>query len=226
MTLLTEGISSSGRKLTLKGVGVVNGCQSLLALDENQSSLTDKLLVLVKVIEIPKGSDVADLITWRSNNQNAVNLRDQRSTDPVMRDLQGQVRAKYGSEFDFTIRLGDRARSTNLLDNTTAAQLITAVYREEPSLAVRKLRLFDEDFREIFNKTINADKLYFLYVLDHVINAYRAELGPELNASFASVRFTIAYLVSEVLKLSAAGRLLLDSQELFFPIIGRTWSLS
>jgi hypothetical protein len=217
MTLLSSGITSSGRKLTLDGVGVVNGCQSLLALNENQGFLTDNLNVLVKVIEVPKGSGVADLITHRSNNQNAVNLRDQRSTDPVMRDLQGQVRSKYGDEFDFTVRLGEVSQSGNMLDNTTAAQLITAVYLEEPALAVKKLRLFDEDFRRIFNKSIDADKLYFLNLLDQTVRAHKSELGSQLNASFASIRFTLAYLVSEVLKLSAAGKDLLTNPGNFLP---------
>lgn len=205
LTLLTHGLEVSRRRLTLNGIGVVNGCQSLLALHDSSNSLTDSLIVLVKVVEVPDDSDVADKITFRSNNQNAVNLRDQRSTEPVMRDLQGEVRAKFPGEFDFLIRVGDKPEAPAVLDNTTAAQLITATYLREPYAAVRKVRLFDEEFRRIFSRAIDADKLYFLYTLDAVVREHRSELGDELKASFASIRFTLAYLVHEVLKLSPQG---------------------
>lgn len=41
--------------------------------------MTDELQLLVKIVEMGSNDTVADLITYRSNNQNAVSLRDQRS---------------------------------------------------------------------------------------------------------------------------------------------------
>lgn len=208
LTLLTHGLVVKGKSLELEGVGVVNGCQSLLALHDSAPGLTESLLVLVKVVEVPEDSDVADKITFRSNNQNAVNLRDQRSTEPVMRDLQGEVRGRYPGEFDFLIRVGDMPEAAEVLDNTTAAQLITATYLAEPFGAVRKVKLFDEDFRRIFSRNIDADKLFFLHLLDTVIRDQRSELREDLRASFASIRFTLAYLICEVVKQSEEGKAL------------------
>lgn len=78
--------------MTLDGVSVVNGCQSLLALYNNRTHLTPELKLLVKVIELGESLDLVDSITYRTNNQNPVNARDLRSTDPIQRDLQAQVR--------------------------------------------------------------------------------------------------------------------------------------
>jgi hypothetical protein len=217
LALLTKELTVNGNRLTLDGVSVVNGCQSLVALYKQRSQLTPELQVLVKVVQVPLESDVADLITYRSNNQNAVDMRDQRSTDPIMRDLQGEVESTFGNGFALLIKEGERSTATYVFSNESAAQLIKAVYRREPWAAVRKVRLFDEDFRDIFARDIDAHKLYFLYLLSEVVSDSRERLREDLRASFASVRFAIAYLVAEVLTLSAGGQALLDSPQRWLP---------
>ena len=88
---------------------VVNGCQSLLALHANRASLTPDLNLLVKAVQLNDSTTLADTITYRSNNQNAVNIRDQRANDPIQRDLQRQVSEHYGSELFFAIRRGEQS---------------------------------------------------------------------------------------------------------------------
>ena len=97
------------------------------------------------------------------------------------------------------------------------AQLLMAVYVQEPWSAVRKVRLFDEDYRRIFNRSVTPQRLFLLDLLDDVVRANRNSLNNELKAAFASVRFTLNYLVSSVVRLSAAGRRLLETPEDFLP---------
>jgi AIPR protein len=217
LTLLTKDLDVAGESIALDGVSVVNGCQSLVALFNKRTSLTPKLRLLVKIVRLPPDSDVADDITYRTNNQNAVDIRDQRSTEPIMRDLQAQVRDVFGDDFGFAIRAGETLGTTRTLDNQFAAQLIKAVYLGEPWQAVRKVRLFDEDFRAIFNRTIDAYKLLFLDLLGEVIWEARVNLRDDLRASFASVRFALAFLVARVLELSEAGALLLKEPQRWLP---------
>lgn len=217
LTILTEGLTADGPILTLKGVGVVNGCQSLLTLADHQAYISSELKLVVKIVEVAESGDVSDQITHRSNNQNPVNMRDQRSTDPIMRDLQGQVRSTFGTQFDFSIRIGETQRSQNYLDNTKAAQLIVAVYLHEPAAAVRKVRLFEDEFRRIFSRNIDAHKLYLLHVIDQLIVAARGDLRPDLRASFAGIRFTLAYLLGQVLRLSPEGAQLLEDPAAYLP---------
>lgn len=212
LTLLTGSVTVDGDRIELDGVGVVNGCQSLITLHENSDSLTDELKLLVKIVETGR-DEVADLITYRSNNQNAVTLRDQRSSDPVMRDLQSSVADKFGDHFAIQTRVGEQLDAKTVMENTLAAQLLLAAYLREPWSAVRKVRLFDQDFRRIFNRTVTADRLYLLSLINDAVVGRRSDLRADLRASFASVRFTLIYLVSEVLRLSAAGDDLLDSPE-------------
>ncbi len=217
MTLLTRGLTITGGDLALNGVSVVNGCQSLLALYEHRNSLTRRLNVLVKIIVVEPETDLADKITRRTNNQNPVDIRDQRSTDATQRDLQTQVRASYGPGLGFAIRAGEQLGTTEVLDNQSAAQLLMAVYVEEPWNAVRKVRLFDQDYHRIFNRQVDAHRLFFLHELAKLVDACKHRLRPELQASFASARLTIAYLIMRVLRESTQGSELLAEPERWLP---------
>lgn len=217
MTLLTTKLVIEGNEIQLSGVGVVNGCQSLVTLFENSPALTDELQVLVKVVETGSNDSVADMITYRSNNQNAVTLRDQRSSDTVMRDLQTGVHDVFGKSFALKTRVGEEIDAEVIMENTTAAQLILAAYLQEPWAAVRKVRLFDQDYRRIFNRAVTPQRLWLLHLIESAVLASRDNLRADLKASFASVKFTLVYLVTQVLRLSKAGEQLLDKPEDWLP---------
>lgn len=217
LTALTHKITIAGNLLTLDRVTVVNGCQSLLALHRNQSHLTAELRVLLKVVESDPRNELADKITYRSNNQNPVDIRDQRSTDPVQRDLQAQVQEHYGKELAYEIRDGEQFGGLRVLDNKLAAQLILAVYLKEPWNAVRKVVLFDEEYRRIFSRAVTGHRLYMLYWLNRATEALKGELRPELEANFASVRPALAFLVAVVVRESEEGAGLLDAPERWLP---------
>ncbi len=217
VTILTHGLAVAGNTLRLDGVTVVNGCQSLLTLYEHRAKVSPKLRLLVKVVHVDQDTDLADKITYRSNNQNPVDIRDQRSTDTVQRDLQTEMAQFYGSILFYAIREGEVATAPETLDNKTAAQFLMAVYLKEPWNAVRKVRLFDTDYRRIFDHTVNAHKLFLLNLFVEIVDGRRDELDAQLRASFASIRFTLAFLLSQVLRKSDRGSLLLEYPERWLP---------
>lgn len=218
ITILTLGITVNGNIITLDGASVVNGCQSLLALYRGSTKLTDQLKVLTKVVVLPGArSELSDKITYRANNQNAVNIRDQRSTDPIQLDLQRQVADAFGDTFKYVVKVGEPAGAGRTLDNTLAAQLIMATYRDRPFAAVRKVRLFDQEYHDVFARDIDAHKLFLLQLVGEAADAARDDLSGELRSSFASVRFTIAHLVMELLKLTPRGQELIDSPQRWLP---------
>lgn len=218
LTLLTNHIGDvTGDSITLDGVGVVNGCQSLITLFDNKSALTDELQLIVKVVEVTGDDKVADLITYRSNNQNAVTLRDQRSSDTTMRDLQQGVADTFGVKFALVTRVGEVVDARETIENTIAAQLIMAAYLKEPWAAVRKVRLFDQDYRRIFNRSITPERLYLLHLIDKAVGAHRESLRADLRASYASIRFSLVHLVCVVLEISDAGKRLLQEPEAWLP---------
>lgn len=214
LTLLTEELTVEGTSLKLRGVGVVNGCQSLTTLHANAEKLTDGLALLVKVVQVPSTSTVSDRITQRSNNQNAVTLRDQRSNDKTTRALQRDVSEKVGDQLFLAVKNGEKAPTgVTVVENTTIAQLIMATYLEEPWAAVRKIRLFDQDFRRIFTRSVGAYEVLLMHLIDLAVSSSRTDLRSDLASSFAAVKFTVAYLVACVLKESEAGAGLMATPE-------------
>lgn len=217
LTLLTDGLEVDDDGIHLDGVGVVNGCQSLQSLWRERSHITPALSIMVKVVQTGTTGDLADRITYRSNNQNPVNIRDQRSNDRIQRDLQTEVREKYGTEIFYGIRRGQpEDPKLHTLDNQLAAQLLMAIWLKEPWNAVRKVRLFDQDYHRIF-RTASADKLYLAYLIDKAIEGKKGSLVPSLQTSFASVRFTLAHLVGEILRQNDLGSELLDNPGRWIP---------
>jgi hypothetical protein len=205
MTLLTNRFECEGSELKLDGVSVVNGCQSLLALHANKSSLSPSLQVLVRIVELGSQGELVDRITYRTNNQNPVSIRDQRSTEKVQRDLQNQLAQLYGSELALAIRNGEQLNAAAVMENSFLAQLVMATYLAEPWNAVRKVKLFDHDYHRIFSRHLDAHKVFVLYLLDAALLAHRGDLSPKLNAAFSSVRFTLAYLVFQLIGLTPQG---------------------
>jgi hypothetical protein len=217
LTVLTNGLEIDGQTIRLNGISVVNGCQSLLTLYENQHSLTGDLTLLVKAVQVDTASDLPEKITYRTNNQNSVDIRDQRSRDPIQRDLQREVADVFGASFGYTIRRGEPMEAGEVFANESAAQMIMAVYLGEPWNAVRKVRLFDEDYRRIFNRSINAHKLYLLYLLVRATEGARGRLRADLASSFSSIRFTLAFLLAQTLRETEQGRELLENPQRFLP---------
>lgn len=218
LTLVTNSLSVRGKSMTLDGVSVVNGCQSLLTLFENSTALTDDLTVLVKVVQVDSNNELTDKITYRTNNQNPVDMRDQRSSDRKQRDLKASVNEDYPTTFAFAIRQGEQhPDGVPVFDNRQAAQLLMAVYLKQPWLAVRKVRLFDQDYRRIFDRHVDSHRLHFLWRLDSVVVANKAKLTPDLQAGFASIRLALAHLTAELLRESPEGSDLLAAPERWLP---------
>jgi len=217
LTILTPHLEVDNRQLTLKGVGVVNGCQSLVVLHDQAHAITDELDVLIRVIQVDPAGDLADRITYRTNNQNPVDIRDQRSTDSIQRGLRPKMRELYGHELRYGIRAGEDPGGAEQLDNKLAAQLLMAVYLDEPWNAVRKVRLFDEDYHRIFNHEVTAHRLRLMHEVARAVDAVRDSLQSDLASSFASVRFTLAYLLKRVLEQSGQGKEIFQSPERWFP---------
>lgn len=212
MTLLTQKFEVDGSDINLTGVSVVNGCQSLTALYDNRASLTPDLQLLVRIVELGTQSGLVDRITYRTNNQNAVSLRDQRSTDKIQRDLQTQLGQAYPGELQLSIRSGEKLEG-EVIENSFLAQLVMATYVGEPWNAVRKVRLFDHEYHRIFSHGLDAHRILLLHELDLALNAVRQDLNPELVAAFSSVRFTLAYLVHRLIGLTDEGERFLDSPQ-------------
>ncbi len=209
ITILTDEMSVDDDGIELANVTVVNGCQSLVALHENKSSLTPDLTVLTKVVQLSDNAALADTITKRSNNQNAVNMRDQRANDSIQRDLQKQVKADYGDRMFYAIRRGegipDGVDKSQKFENQDAAQVLTAVWLRSPGLRFANLSCSTTNTDGSSAATSTPTSSTSRTGLLQMVTEKRGDLRDTLSASFASVKFTALYLTAAVMRLTDEG---------------------
>ena len=75
LTVLCKELKSNDTHITISGYAVVNGCQSLTALDTNKASVSSDLRILTKFILVSPDSELALKITNNTNNQNGTTYR-------------------------------------------------------------------------------------------------------------------------------------------------------
>ena len=80
----TKGLAD---KLIVTNYSIVNGCQSTLSFYENKQHLTDNIRILMRVIATGEKSRLSQDITYFTNNQNAISLKDLKSNDILQKIL-------------------------------------------------------------------------------------------------------------------------------------------
>jgi hypothetical protein len=154
ITALCNKMQLDGDTLTLRGLSVVNGCQSLntiLSCSETVKKLDDAF-ILFRFYEIPQ-RDRADKISIFANSQSAVKARDLRSNDKRVLAIKKAFELKYPSGFFITKR-GQNAPSEKNKDQVVElsnfAKNLIAWHSQRPNLSYGESKIFDKYFETLF----------------------------------------------------------------------------
>jgi hypothetical protein len=123
----------------LKGMQIVNGCQtaSALALAEKGGNLAPDTRVLLRIYETTD-PQLLDKIVLTTNNQNKISSRDLKSNDKVQVDMQeGFAKYKYYYERKIN-QYGAGIPVDRIIVNETVAQSYLAIVLKKPSDARRR----------------------------------------------------------------------------------------
>jgi hypothetical protein len=211
ITILCDDISTlhpSSTSITLTGYAVVNGCQSLVSVFENKSSISPELRILTKIIKVRTDSKLASKITDHTNNQNGVRTRDLYSNTTTQIRLQIDIARKFDG-MSYRIKTGEHQEweKDKTIENELAARMILAADLREPWSCHLKTRLFDEWHNRLFNRPdVNAEKIVFLH--DMYKAASQAVMDYCENramASYVMTNFLVMYLVAEAMSGEASG---------------------
>jgi len=189
INIICEKIDISGANdiIRLRNAQVINGAQTTYALGETlqQGTLSDTVQLLVKVTET-NDYDLAEKITYYTNNQNAIKSRDLCSNDAIQTQIQriirdsfgyfyeikrGEFEARYPTPVEKEGLLGLRYKKM-IIDNEEAAQSYLALYLGKPAEAKsEKNRIFSKEsdgfYKTIFNENVEylAEKIFFSWRL-------------------------------------------------------------
>lgn len=159
-------MQQSNSKLSLHGVSVVNGCQSLttiLSCSERVKTLTDTSL-LFRFYEIPQ-RDRADKISINTNSQSAVKPRDLRSNDKRVLNLKRAYEQMYPQGY-FVSKRGEEPpadRDKNqVVDLSELGKQLISWHSQRPNVAYSETKIFDKYFEQLFKREYRAENVHAL----------------------------------------------------------------
>lgn len=208
LTILCEKINKAADTIVISDYSVVNGCQSLTSLYDHRRKVTEDLRIMVRLIELPPGSDLADRITHHSNNQNSINARDLQSNSTIQRRLQSEFRTRYDGEVFYRIKRGElTGLATSVIENDEAGRLLLAFDLKQPWSCHQTYKILDELHAAIFARPeVNADRVFAVTLILEVILDALGGVQDQLMGSYRLTRYLLLLLVREALSLDGDGK--------------------
>lgn len=192
--------------IAVKGLSVVNGCQSLTTIysvsERVRSPEAKDAKILFRVYEIPDRA-LGDRISINTNSQTAVKPRDLRSNDKVMVGLKRAFEARFPEGF-FIAQRGqsrpadkDEART---IDAAILAKMIMAWHCQRPNISYNEKKLFDEYYKTLFRTGYDPGSMLALQTwLNAIDEAWpNLALNDVLKANRTYVKYHLLFSVSAV----------------------------
>jgi hypothetical protein len=205
MTVTCDHFSEARGRITVHQPSVVNGAQSVIAFwrGQNDGVLTEALHVFVKIVEVRGRPQFASSVSARSNTQTAVSPRNLVANTGPQRRLLAEFADRFPSIL-YEVKYDDRLTHQHdgpRIANDDAAQLLCAVYNEEPWLAVKRNSLFEADnYPRIFSERVSAEHIVLCDLLKQQADARKADVPDRYQRSWKLTRLVLVYLVSQVLR--------------------------
>ena len=167
ITAICHQMTVDGEKLSMKGLSVVNGCQSLttiLSCSEKVKALQDTF-VMFRFYEIPQ-YDRADKISTATNSQSTVKPRDLRSNDKRVLALKKAFEQRYPTGA-FLAKRGEQAEPSKdkdrVVDMSSLGKQLMAWQTKRPNIAHSETKIFDKYFEQLFKRDYTPEKVLALH---------------------------------------------------------------
>jgi len=170
--LQDAGAADGKRNIRVKGVGIVNGGQTMGALgslDAAEAGPTVRAMVMARFVKCTNTLVLGDIVKY-NNTQNKVEATDFRSKTAV----QDRLRKEFETIPDADYRGGRRGGATDaiqrvktLVPDSSVAQSLAA-FHGEPNLAYNETRsIWDNDaiYSRVFRDTVTARHIVYAYGL-------------------------------------------------------------
>lgn len=209
ITALCDSMHLDAEKgtLTVDGLSVVNGCQSLntiySASERIRSDESKDAHVLFRFYEI-KDRAFGDRISINTNSQSAVKTRDLRSNDRTMVGLKKAFETRFPDGMFMTKR-GDvppaSKDTSKVIDAATFAKMAMAWHCQRPNYSANEKKLFDEYYKTLFRTGYPPESMLALQSwLTAIEDAWpNLNLNNELKAGKMHVKYHVLFAVSALI---------------------------
>ena len=156
ITAICKNTEIADGTLTVRGINVVNGCQSLntiLSCSERVKGL-NHAYVMFRFYEIPERQR-ADRISICTNSQSGVKPRDLRSNDRRVLAIKRAYEHKYPSAY-FVTKRGEEAPADRdqslVVDLLDMGKYLMAWHSQRPNVSYSENKIFDKHFEQLFKR--------------------------------------------------------------------------
>ncbi|GKW02759.1 hypothetical protein PEC301877_15740 [Pectobacterium carotovorum subsp. carotovorum] len=167
----TFNYSEQDKKLTIRGLSVVNGAQTTGAIGSLSKQPSDSAKVQARfVYSSDSDNDLIQKIIQYNNSQNKVEASDFRSTDKIQKRLKEEFKSLKDAEYEGGRRGGAASvikRRANLLPSYTVGQALMCFHGEPVSAYNQKSAIWVQDnlYSKIFNDSTKATHIICAYSL-------------------------------------------------------------
>lgn len=183
---------------------IINGGQTCKTIQKTLQDHPDDYsgsYVLLRLYELDSNDqDIVNEITFATNSQNPVELRDLKSNDEIQQKLELGIKALG---YDYKRKRDGAAPGPNAITIGVAAEAMFAVWRRKPHLLkFRRSDFFRNFYNDIFRSDINAAQVVLAVLIFRMVENERrrpSSANPPRYLNYAS--YFIAMLVGvELLK--------------------------
>ncbi|MGD0666020.1 MAG: AIPR family protein [Bryobacteraceae bacterium] len=169
-----------GTRLTIRGLGIVNGAQTAGAIGTLKSPPNSSARVQIRFVQCTDLETIRDIIKY-NNSQNRLQAADFRSNDRIQKRLRDEFKKIPGATY-----LGGRRgghddvirRPPHLMPSDTCAQAL-AIFHQDPVTAYNdrsEIWLDDKLYSKYFCDQTTAEHIVFVYSLLRSVEALRMGL--------------------------------------------------
>ena len=212
ITAICNKMELNDGNLLLRGLNVVNGCQSLntiLVCSEKVKELDDTY-IMFRFYEIPQ-RERADRISVATNFQTAVKPRDLRSNDKRVLNLKRAFEQKYSQGYFITKR-GEEAPAEKdrkyVIDLVDVGKYLVSWHSQRPNNAYSETKIFDKFFEQLFKREYEPEDLQALnFWMQEIYSGWVPQNPWGLNESLLAMKayapFHQLYAISQIYSIAS-----------------------
>ena len=150
--------------LTVKDLSVVNGCQSLTAINSSSEAVREdnEGYIMFRFYEISDG-ERSDVISTSTNSQSAVSARDLRSNDRYVLAMK-RAYEQYYTDGYFITKRGETLNTAkyninHTVDLTSLGKQLIAWHSQRPTNSYSENKIFDKYFEQLFHRSYSPENI-------------------------------------------------------------------
>jgi len=172
-----NALQGANYQLKLEGMQIINGGQTCKTIQQTLNPSQPQIFeesfenvyVLIRIYELSEDDqDFVRDITYATNSQNPVDLRDLRSNDEIQKQLEIGIK---DLGYTYKRKREEGGKGSSVVTSSIVAESVLAIWLKKPQQAkFRRKEHFGKLYNDIFNKLNAAQALLATLIFRHVEN--------------------------------------------------------